>query len=53
MGEYFQRSSDFVIGFLVYIATIYAKSEIILYKKIPQHFQNLSIKTVLATVLRF
>ena len=30
MGEYFQLSSNFVTGFFVYIATIYAKSEIIL-----------------------
>ena len=29
MGEYFQLSSNFVMGFFVYIATIYAKSEII------------------------
>ena len=29
MGEYFHRSSNFVIDFFVYIATIYAKSEII------------------------
>ena len=28
MGQYFQLSSNFVIGFFVYIATIYAKSEI-------------------------
>ena len=31
MGEYFQRSSNFVIGFFVHIATIYAKSEIIIF----------------------
>ena len=34
MGEYFQRSSNFVIGFFVYIATIYAKSEIMSFQAV-------------------